>query len=419
MPTRPSLPGKLAAASLLLLATACSGAAVSEDGRLSPSAGAGVVQDGEDGDDGEGGSSLITAGAGSNCGNAPSLDGDGDGVTGADGDCNDCDADVSPEAAEVAGTGSDENCNGLVDEPTVCDKNLELTDGDPRDAARAMGLCTTAATDGYGVVEAKWVRADGTPAEANAQVGILDGFGPNVPALQGSKVLALSSGHARLPSQPEACNGESCRFSMGTAPEGFPQDVPSCPGSGLISDDIGLELRLKAPANATGFRYRFRFYSFEFPEWVCSAFNDQFVALATPAPPGAINGNISFDGATNPVSVNIAFFNACDGCQPWAEDCLFEELVDSSVECPPEPSPCCPDGPEALAGTGFDQWAAQGAGGTSWLETQAPIEGGAEFTLRFAIWDTGDSDFDSTAILDDFEWLGVPGVFTGTGEVPN
>ena len=33
--------------------------------------------------------------------------------------------------------------------------------------------------------------------------------------------------------------------------------------------------------------------------------NDQFIALVDPAPKGAINGNISFDSLSNPVSVNV------------------------------------------------------------------------------------------------------------------
>lgn len=407
---------------LLTALPACSGAGVAGDGP-GPGTGTGAGNAAGGGDDAssgtEGGSSLITVGPGGSCNNDGSADGDGDGVTGDGGDCDDCDPNVGPSAVEVEGNNKDDNCNGITDEVTSCDEGLALDDGDPMNAARAMGICTSAATDGYGVVEARWVRANGSPASASQQVGILDAFGPNVPALQGSKLLAISSGHARIPGQPDACGTESCSFGAGTPPPGFPQDVPNCAGDSAINDDVGLELRLKAPANATGFRYRFRFYTFEFPEYVCTTFNDQYVALVEPAPPGSINGNISFDSATNPVSVNIAFFDACASCDGWGDICSFEEFTDPSVTCPPVPSPCCPDGAGALQGTGFDSWTASGAGGTSWLETRAPIAGGQEFTIRFAIWDTGDTALDSTAVLDDFQWLGEPGVDTGTGEVPN
>ncbi|MBP7292348.1 MAG: hypothetical protein KBB21_37315, partial [Nannocystaceae bacterium] len=111
-------------------------------------------------------------------------------------------------------------------------------------------------------------------------------------------------------------------------------------------------------------------------------FNDQYIALVDPAPMGSINGNISFDSMSNPVSVNIAFFDVCSGCAL---------------------------GTGELAGTGFDTW--DDAGATSWLVTTAPVDGGDEFTIRFAIWDTGDSAWDSTVLLDNFRWL------AGGGEV--
>src|SRR6185503_3207561 len=93
----------------------------------------------------------------------------------------------------------------------------------------------------------------------------------------------------------------------GTAPPGFPQDVPGCTPSPDIFDDVALDLKIRTPKNATGYSFNFKFYSFEFAEWVCTSFNDQFIALVTPAPPGSINGNISFDSKNNPVSVNIGF----------------------------------------------------------------------------------------------------------------
>jgi hypothetical protein len=181
-------------------------------------------------------------------------------------------------------------------------------------------------------------------------------------------MLVMSSGHARTPSQPNACGALTCSLvGAGTPPTGFPQDVPPCSGSPNINDDIALELQLRAPTNAVGYSFDFDFYSFEYPEWVCTSFNDQFIALVTPPPMGAINGNISFDSMTNPVSVNIAFFEVCSRC---------------------------PLGTAELSGTGFDVW--DDAGATGWLVTQAPGTGGDEVSIRFAIWDTGDSAWDST-----------------------
>ena len=93
----------------------------------------------------------------------------------------------------------------------------------------------------------------------------------------------------------------------------------------------------KAPTNATGYSFEFNFYSFEYPEFVCASFNDQFIALVQPPPMGSVNGNICFDSQSNPVSVNIAFFDVCLGC---------------------------PLGETELIGTGFDTW--DDAGATSY-----------------------------------------------------
>jgi hypothetical protein len=191
--------------------------------------------------------------------------------------------------------------------------------------------------------------------------------------------------------------------------------VPGCPVATAIHDDIALEVTLRAPTNATGYKFDFKFTSFEFAEYVCTNFNDQFIALVNPPPMGAQNGNISFDSLGNPVSVNIAFFDVCDYPDDFAAFC-------SGTMCPTEPPNLCSAGGSQLIGTGFDNAFGsnfEDAGGTSWLRTAAPVEGGSAFAIRFAIWDTGDSSYDSTAIIDNFQWIADGGsVLVGTNPVP-
>ena len=56
----------------------------------------------------------------------------------------------------------------------------------------------------------------------------------------------------------------------------------------------------------------------------------------------------------------------------------------------------------------------------SWLKTQAPVTGGQEITVRFAIWDTSDDALDSTALIDNFQWIANGGtVNVGTEEIPD
>lgn len=340
--------------------------------------------------------------SGNECDSTPGSDGDMDGFTPDQGDCNDCDPNVNPGALEVPtdpkdpmAKASDENCDGKVDEVAdPCDSGLQLEDATAMNGARAIGLCKELKVNekGWGVLSAAYTRADGSPASPGEQVGLLPKFGANVKPRQGAAMLGLSSGHARDASMGGACGSNSCYgLGQGTPPNGFPQDVPSCSGATDINDDVALSLKVKAPSNATGYSFQFDFYSFEYPEWVCTSFNDQFIALVDPPPMGSINGNISFDSKKNPVSVNIAFFEVCD-------------------------EPGCALGNAELVGTGFDQW--DDAGATSWLTTQAPIKGGDTFDIRFAIWDTGDQAWDSTVLVDDFKWLATPGTTVSVNTVP-
>ena len=67
----------------------------------------------------------------------------------------------------------------------------------------------------------------------------------------------------------------------------------------------------RTPSNATGFKFDFDFYTYEWPGFVCSTYNDFFVALLDPIPPDLADGNIAFDREGNPISVNNALLQAC------------------------------------------------------------------------------------------------------------
>lgn len=363
-----------------------------------------------------------------NCSTDPAVDNDGDGFTEQEGDCNDCDANANPGAIEVAtmagggGAGgapspADEDCDGVIDNvPMPCDGAIALDDTDALNGAKAIDLCKEAkGPKDYGVISAAYVRADGSAAAPSRQFGVMNTFGPNVHVQVGSQMLVLSTGGARTPGQPDSCDTHACSgYGQGTAPAGFPQNAPGCDQGTSINDDVGLEVKLRAPKNATGYKYLFKFYSFEFAEYVCTLFNDQYIALVSPPPPGSNNGNISFDSNKNPVSVNIAFFDVCDpvGNSDFALWC--------SAGCPAMPNPYCPLGPGELPGTGFEDGWGEDAGGTAWLQSTAPINGGDEFTIRYAIWDTEDDIYDSTVLLDGFEWIANGGKVTvGTIDVPD
>jgi hypothetical protein len=328
------------------------------------------------------------------CGIDPDVDSDGDGVTGSAGDCDDCDENVNPGALEIASNGQDDDCDGTTDNAlAACDSSLMLTSTDAEDGARALGLCqlSTPMAPEWGLLSANYVRAGGTVVAPGLQVGLSDSFGPNVSPLEGSRFLVLSSGAARSASQAGACGTVSCAGTGASGPlSGIPQGNVSCPPSSAVHDDMALTLQIRVPTNVVGFRYRLNFYGFDYPATVCDSWNDQFLATVSPAPPGAINGNISSDAMNVPVSVNFPL-RSCVGC---------------------------PDGTAELTGTGFDTWNTQPAGATSWQVSETPVTPGSVITVRFLIYDLGDGLFDSTVLLDGFEWITTGPVNVNTTFVP-
>ena len=131
------------------------------------------------------------------------------------------------------------------------------------------------------------------------------------------------------------------------------------------------------------------------------------------------DGNISFDRAGNPVTINSAFFTSCESLQcadpeifsiQQGPDANHDGCVDS-LTCNADTNLCegpygaCPDGPDDVRA--FTESNNVG-GGTSWLVTTAPVVPGEIITLDFHIWDTTDSLLDSTVILDNFQWRFEP-----------
>ncbi|MCA9623920.1 MAG: putative metal-binding motif-containing protein [Myxococcales bacterium] len=385
-------------------------------GRGSAGAG-GAAAGGAGGVGGAGGDGVLTVGSGGGGGSQtcdpglPSVDDDLDGFTEDQGDCNDCDPNANPDAIEVESKNpQDEDCDGLIDEPAEsCDAGLAIDSLDAVEAARALGLCRdVGAGQSWGLVSAAYVNADGSPGTPSLNVGLLPKFGDyNLPK-EGDTMVGLSSGHARDSSQPEPCGGPTCTpKGPGVVPVAFPQVVPGCDTATNFYDDVALQLVLKAPTNAHGYAFDFAFFSWEFPVFVCTAFNDQFVALVDPAPPQALQGNISFDSLGNPVSVNLGLLPNCypDGYDLFAYTCLGGP---TPSPCPAPPSPYCPGGPGVLSGTGVDLAMTESGASTGWLSTTAPVSPNDIFNIRFALWDAADSQLDSTVILDRFRWLATP-----------
>lgn len=361
-------------------------------------------------------------------------DADGDGFTPATGDCEDCSPQIGPAAFDFPGNGMDEDCRG-GDAPTTdveCDTGIALDTMEPLDGARAIGLCkvTTEDSGEWGVISATWVQADGTPMLPNpAQKGILPNFGPMITPHQGASMLGLSSGSARATDQPgytPECDNYTALAPAPVAggmykpPEGYPKESPACPGviSGAVFDPAGLELRIRVPSNASSFHFESNFLTYEYPQYICTPYNDFFVALLDPKPPELPDANIAFDQDKNPISVNNSLLQVCepgtfggkmftcplgadmltgtsfDGMSPCAGAIPkeFTDLFNMVFMMFPFPVP-----PPPMAATSKNA-------ATGWLQTSAPSEAGTIITLRFAIWDSGDGILDSVVLIDKFEW---------------
>jgi hypothetical protein len=195
-------------------------------------------------------------------------------------------------------------------------------------------------------------------------------------------------------------------------------ESPACPGVAsepeAAYDSVMLTLRLRAPTNVRGFSLKGAFFSVEYPEFVCTDYNDQLVVLVdTPTPtwplPNPPDKNLMtyLDGVLKyPVGINVAAATSLfSACEPPGTNALCQDAPVSGRSCSAGLAP--------LLGTGFEKPpgsfpACAWGGATRWLTTRGNVVPGAEFTLRLAVWDVGDQIYDSTALLDEFHWELAP-----------
>ncbi len=268
------------------------------------------------------------------------------------------------------------------------------------------------------------------PGQIRLLEGMRDKTGNNlIPPRVGHSFAMLSSGRAMDVYGKVGASDVS--FSTGM-PDNVPQiylkahnnkleSHPKCSEGSTtdIYDSAVLHLKLQAPKDAKGFSFDFRFFSREYPYYLCSTYNDFFLTLLTDENGNPLvhdDGNISFDKEGNAVSVNNAFFTACK--PPACYDTKAMGYTGGSA-CPGNFNGCTDDVcgkcdsydelaayyPTPFAGSGKSTSMGNRGGGTAWLTTKAPIQGGQIFNLDFYIWDTGDDAYDSSVILDNFQWL--------------
>ena len=319
-----------------------------------------------------------------------------------------------PGNFDIPGNGCDDDGDGIVDNPQgACDTGLPANPSATQ-LAQAIGLCPNKG-DTWGVVSAKFTQGYQNNTAPNAkQAGALPKFGTNVSPRQGSSIGIISSGLAAA--QDCALGNFNGSFNCagtggGAAPPGYPKTVSGCPILNNVNNVMNVVLQVKVPNNAKGFSFDFNFFSGEWPDFVCTEFNDSFVAWLTSAAWKGKSGdfNISFDSQNNPINVNNGFFQVCS---PAGTNC-------SNMQSPAT----CKLGESQLIGTGFDDKQdycgtgnsnTTGGGATGWLTTTAPVQPGETITLQFMVWNTGDQAYDSSVLLDNWQWTGADTSVTTT-----
>lgn len=326
-----------------------------------------------------------------------------------------------PGNFEIPDNGCDDDGDGVVDGEVACDADLHPFAG-ADDFAKAIGLCARASgpeDERWGVISAAFTRGH-APSEppADGQHAIFPTFGDLIKAREGHNLGVLSTGWARPYDSVDATScdpvtGTHC-FKPGVqmqsgapiaggAPPGYPKAVQGCAVSDQVFDAVSLKLIVKVPNNARGFSLDFSFWSGEWPDYVCTRFNDAFlIYLRSTAFNGGAPENVAFDAAGAPISVNSAFFDRCtSGSQTG---CRGEPAIMKTSSCGGDL--------RELEGTGFyapglycNEELSTGGGSTGWLTATAPVTPGEVISLELLMWDTGDPRFDSTTLVDRFRWL--------------
>jgi hypothetical protein len=313
-----------------------------------------------------------------------------------------------------------DNFEGFAQAP--CDTGLVSNSSTASDYALAMDLCSQSTDDSFkpGLLSAALTDTDGITLPA-AQYSIQSAFGDNNAPLFGSRLVVLSTGspvnvgQAGYQAYEPGFDTETSSAMPAdwlSANGGVVPTAPGCPSlSGSVAENpVMLTLRVRVPNNARSFTVNANFFSADYPEYVCSSYNDVFLVLLDSAYTGAFpnpsDKNLAqyFTGDSKPypLGVNLAFGNTG----------LFTQCIASSTGCSSGvvglTNTC--QSTSDLVGTGMglaenicgaDNLV---GGATGWLAVRGNVVPGETITLRFALWDTSDGASDSLVLLDNFRW---------------
>jgi len=136
-------------------------------------------------------------------------------------------------------------------------------------------------------------------------------------------------------------------------------------GGGDANDLLWFQFETPVPNGTYGFSFDFAYFSEEFPEFVDTTFNDMFIAWSN---------SESYTG-------NLCFVND--------EPCTVTALWPAQFQ----------GGDVELSGTQFTN-----DGATGWYQANGTAVPGELLQLTFAVFDMGDSAYDTTVLVDNFRW---------------
>jgi hypothetical protein len=138
-------------------------------------------------------------------------------------------------------------------------------------------------------------------------------------------------------------------------------------GGAEANDMMWFQFETPVPGGTHGFSFDFAYFSAEFPEFVDTTYNDVFAVWSS---------SETYTG-------NLCFVND--------EPCTVTALGPSVAYTAADPE---------LGGTGFNTVGES----TDWFNAKGSAEPGEDLLLTFILFDMGDSIYDTTVILDNFQW---------------
>jgi hypothetical protein len=367
-----------------------------------------------DGDDPDSGDGDGDPDSGDGDGDGDPGDGDGDSGDG-DGDSGDGDGDSGDGDGDSGDGDGDPNCGAPGDHITCDDW------GGPVTAMQAIGLnCPGDPNNSTQTTAASFTAPDAATWRIATQYGTSGDWVPS----EGESLLVISSGRIPAPNGAGLINSQGNQQDTSN-PDNAPLPAPmsadygsnngnggnpfnNCDGMNDCSDSLydqwelgdqaandllWFDFSVDVPPMTSGWVVDLVYFSNEFPEYVGDVFNDMFVVWEV---------SESYVG-------NVCFIDG-QPCTVTALDAIADNFSGPNEAQHP-----------SLAGTGTQGFGSTGGQATGWVSLEGPASPDENMELTFAVFDMGDTGWDTMVVIDNWRWNCqgcVPNEVNGCGVQP-